>query len=113
MDPEVIAEILSGLSFITGTLFCFLGGLGILRMPDPYMRAQAATKSGTLGLSLIFIGVALHFIDLASISKSVTIILFTFLSIPIGAHMITRAIHAAGIPPGPEGTTDELKEERD
>ena len=36
----------------SGTAFCFLGALGLLRMPDFYSRMQAITKGTTLGVGL-------------------------------------------------------------
>ena len=36
----------------TGTLFAFVAGLGVLRLPDVYMRLHASTKAGTLGVAL-------------------------------------------------------------
>lgn len=110
MNPEAIKD--AGVSFllVLGTAIAALGAIGVIRMPDPYMRAQAAAKPGTLGLFLIFAAVALHQFDIASVARALGIILFAFLSIPVGAHMITRATHEAGVPIGPPEATDELRD---
>ena len=95
-----------------GTLLTMIGAVGVVRMPDPYTRAQASTKAATLGLTLIFLAVAIDLGDLASVSEAVTVVLFAFLSIPIGAHMIIRATHTAGTPIGDDDATDDLREAR-
>ena len=41
-------------------MFCFLGALGLLRMPDVYNRIQAGTKAVTLGSLSLLLGVGLH-----------------------------------------------------
>jgi len=42
-----------------GTLFLFLGNLGVLRLPDVYNRIQAGTKCTTLGALLTIVGVGI------------------------------------------------------
>ncbi|MFO7899417.1 MAG: monovalent cation/H(+) antiporter subunit G, partial [Planctomycetota bacterium] len=39
-----------------GTLFLFLGSLGVFRFPDVYNRLQAGTKCTTLGAFLTIVG---------------------------------------------------------
>ncbi len=110
MSIEHITDIAAAVTLIFGTSAAALGALGMLRMPDPYMRAQAAAKPAALGLAAIFTAVAIHLADSASIAKCLGTVAFAFLSIPLGAHMITLATHDAGVPIGPPGATDELHE---
>ncbi|MGP1310578.1 MAG: monovalent cation/H(+) antiporter subunit G, partial [Phycisphaerales bacterium] len=44
-----LKPILVSVLLLLGVAFSLLAGLGVLRMPDAYMRMQAATKAGTLG----------------------------------------------------------------
>lgn len=47
--------------FLLASLFFFIAGtLGLLRFPDIYSRLHAVTKADTLGLGLLFIGLALR-----------------------------------------------------
>jgi len=42
-------ELLGAIITLFGSLFLFIGALGIVRMPDVYNRMQAGTKATTLG----------------------------------------------------------------
>ena len=46
-------ELIGSLFILTGAVFLFSAGLGLLRMPDAYTRIQAGTKASTLGNMLI------------------------------------------------------------
>ncbi|MDH3889373.1 MAG: monovalent cation/H(+) antiporter subunit G, partial [Gammaproteobacteria bacterium] len=54
----VISDILGNLLLLTGSLFLFSAGLGVLRMPDTYNRIQTGTKATTLGTILVLVGLA-------------------------------------------------------
>ena len=88
---------IAAVSVLLGGLFTVLAGIGIVRLPDVYIRMHAATKVGTLGSGLILIGVALHFGDPAVILRCVLIVLLLILTAPIGAHMIGRAALRTGV----------------
>ncbi len=82
---------------IIGALFCFLGGLGILRMPDVYNRIQAGTKAVTLGSLSIFLGVGI--LQPEWWPKLVTITGFLLVTTPVGSSAIARAFLKSGIKP--------------
>ena len=88
-----LAELLVALLLLAGGFFLFVAGLGILRLPDVLIRMHASTKAGTLGAGLIFIGVAVHFGDTASISVASLTIIFLLATAPVGAHAIGRAAY--------------------
>jgi len=80
-----------------GSLFLFLGALGIFRLPDVYTRMQAGTKATTLGALSLIIGVGL--IQPAYLSKTVIIAIFITISNPISSHALARGSHKAGAKP--------------
>ena len=82
---------------IIGALFSFLGGLGILRMPDVYNRIQAGTKAVTLGSLSIFIGIG--FLQPEWWPKLLAISGFILLTSPVGSSAIARAFVKSGIKP--------------
>lgn len=82
----------------SGALFTFFAALGILRMPDAYIRMHASTKAGTIGLGLIMVAVALHFQDLSVSSRAVAIILFILMTAPIAAHLLGKSLLKSGYP---------------
>ena len=89
-------NLLGDLLMIIGALFCFLGALGLLRMPDVYNRIQAGTKAVTLGSLSLLIGIGLHHPDWWA--KLLVVALFILLTNPIGSSTLARAFHNAGVP---------------
>lgn len=89
-----------------GGIFTLIAGIGIMRLPDVFIRMHAATKVGTLGSGLILAGVALHFADPGVVLRCVLIFVFLMLTAPIGAHMIGRAALSIGIVPWGIATGD-------
>jgi len=72
-----------------GTVFLFLGCLGVFRFPDVYNRLQAGTKCTTLGAFLTIVGVGiLHPLWLP---KALLIAVFILLTNPISSHALGRA----------------------
>jgi len=76
---------------LIGSLFIFLGALGLIRMPDVYNRIQAGTKAVTLGTMLTLIGIAL--ITPGWTGKIIVLILFVLMTNPVSSHVIGRAAH--------------------
>ncbi len=92
-----------------GALFILLAAIGILRMPDLYLRISVTTKAATLGIGLVLAGAALYFNDFSVTSRVLAIILFLFLTAPVGAHMIGRASYLIGTPLWKKSVVDDLK----
>lgn len=98
-------------SFIlTGGTFMLLAGVGILRMPDLFMRMQAATKAATLGAGCMLLAVAVHFGDLTVVARTLLVTAFVFLTAPVAAHMIARAAYSVGTPLWKGTLVDELRD---
>ena len=94
---------------ITGAAFALLAGAGVLRMPDLFMRMQAATKASTLGIGCIVLAVAVHFGELGVATRAIATIIFVFLTAPVAAHMIARASYFVGVPLWEGTIIDELR----
>ncbi len=107
-----MSEPISAVLLVIGAFFMLLAGVGIVRLPDLFMRLQAATKASTLGVGCMLLAVALHFQDLAVTTRAVLVIAFFFLTAPVGAHLIARAAYAVGVPLWEGTITDELGEQR-
>ncbi|MCC5939544.1 MAG: monovalent cation/H(+) antiporter subunit G [Lunatimonas sp.] len=90
---EIFIYILS----TTGALFILLAAIGVVKMPDLYLRISVTTKAATLGIGLILGAAALYFGDTAITSRVMAIILFMLLTAPVGAHMIGRASYFTGV----------------
>ncbi len=85
------------LFLLLGAVFCFLGALGLLRMPDVYNRLQAGTKAVTLGAMAILIGIGLH--HPTWWSNLLMIALLVLFTNPVSSATIARACLVAGLRP--------------
>lgn len=101
-------DVLTGGLMLTGALFMLVGGLGVLRMPDLFLRMSASTKAATLGTSSLLIAVAVYFGEVGVASRAVATIVFLLLTAPIAAHMLGRAGYFIGVKLADITLTDEL-----
>ncbi len=81
-----------------GAMMIAIAALGLVRLPDFYLRTAATTKAITLGVALMLIGVAFFFMETTVSARVGAIILFLLLTSPVGAHMIGRAAYMKGVP---------------
>jgi len=91
-----------------GTVFLFVGSLGVLRLPDVYNRLQAGTKCTTLGAFLTIIGVGItqpHWLP-----KTLVIALFILITNPISNHALGRASRKSGVSLCDKSVVDKAKE---
>lgn len=88
---------ISGILLVLGSLFMAVAALGVYRMPDLYMRMSSSTKASTFGAMLLLGGVSLAFLDPATTTKAVAVVLFLFVTTPVAAHMIARAAYHTGV----------------
>lgn len=87
----MIREIIISVFLIAGSIFIFIAGIGILRMPDIYIRMHALTKATSLGIMLLLIGGSFYFPVFSFIFKSLAIIVFLYLTIPVSAHLLGKS----------------------
>jgi multicomponent Na+:H+ antiporter subunit G len=102
-------ELTGSLLILSGAVFLFSAGLGLVRMPDAYTRIQAGTKATTLGNILIVIGLA--FFHPEWTLKLVLIIFFVLLTNPVSSHALSRAAHRIRTPMTSATVTDALAED--
>lgn len=104
-----MAESLSLLLLLLGSIFMLLAAIGLARMPDVFMRLHSTTKSTTLGVGCIMLGVALLFNDFAIGVRALAIVAFMFSTTPVAAHMIGRAAYLSGVPLWKGTLSDEMR----
>jgi multicomponent Na+:H+ antiporter subunit G len=93
---------------VAGAALLLLAALGVLRMPDVFMRMSAATKASSLGAGLVVLAVAFYFGDLATVTRALAVIAFLFLTVPVASHLIGRAAYIDGAPLWERTVVDEL-----
>ncbi|MGR3807727.1 monovalent cation/H(+) antiporter subunit G [Pasteurella testudinis] len=83
---------------ILGIIFLLLGGvslavsaLGLHILPNTLSKQHAATKAGTLAVTLVALGAVLTVWDWGWTIRLAIIILFLILTLPIASHMLARA----------------------
>lgn len=104
------ADIVSALLLGGGALFTLITAVGVLRLPDFFMRMHAITKAGTLGVGLVFLGVAVFFGDLTTTTRALATVAFVLATAPVSAHMIGRAGYLDRVEMWDGTRTDELQD---
>lgn len=95
-----------------GSLAILFASIGILRMPDFYLRLSVTVKAATLGVGFLLAGAAIAFPDVSVTTKAIAIAFFLVLTAPVGAHMIGRTAYHTGIRTWKGTIMDELKEKK-
>ncbi len=98
----ILGLILSGL----GVGMIMLAAVGLIRLPDVYMRSHAAGKAATLGVCGVLLGSALGLGGAGALIRVFVAIIFLFVTIPVGAQLIARAALRNETPPHPDTRVD-------
>lgn len=97
--PAQILDILSWVAIVTGSVFCVIGAVGVIRMPDVYTRMHAASLIETMGAGMILLGLGFQ-AGLTLVSLKLFIIFaFLFFTNPTTTHALARALYHAGVVP--------------
>lgn len=89
-------DIIAGILLLIGAAFSLIAGIGLIRLPDVYLRMHAATKAGTLGAGLVLVALAMHGQQLEVTARAVTGVLFLLFTAPVAAHLLGRAGYLSG-----------------
>jgi multicomponent Na+:H+ antiporter subunit G len=103
-------EILISSLLVLGSFFMLTAAIGILRMPDLYMRMSANAKSVTLGVGTLLLALALHFQEVGVASRALATIAFIAMTVPVSSHLIGRAAYLSGVELWEKTIADELRE---
>lgn len=96
---EIILHILSWAAIVTGSIFCVIGAIGVIRLPDVYCRMHAAGIIDTAGIGLIFLGLAFQAGWTLALAKLVMIVIFILFTSPTSCHALCRAAAYSGVHP--------------
>lgn len=99
---RLVLDVLSVAFIAVGAAMALIAGVGMHRMTGTTLRMHIATKPATLGVFACAIGAALRMEDVSSVTKILVVIAFQFITVPIGAHMLARAITRSGTVEGNE-----------
>lgn len=109
----MIYHIAEAVLAIVGSVFILIASIGVLRMPDLFLRLQVTSKASVLGLTCILLAVAMHFSNTVVTIRVVVIICFIVLTIPIATHMLARAGYTTNVHISEETVVNELEGQYD
>lgn len=90
-------ETITALLMLAGGIFAFVASVGMLRLPDTIIRMHAATKAGALGAGLIFLALAVYYLELSITLRALAAVFFLLLTAPVAAHLIGRAAYCSRV----------------
>lgn len=96
---DQIIDILSWIFLVAGGIFCMIGALGMLRMPDMFTRLHGASVVDTLGMGFIILGLILQAGFTLVAAKLIIIAALILLTTPVATHALAQAALHAGIRP--------------
>lgn len=96
-----------------GAIFILIASIGIVRMPDFFLRLSVTVKATTLGVGFILLSAVVFFGELPVATKALAIVLFLFLTSPVGAQLIGRVAYFSGTKLWKSSVLDELNDKFD
>ena len=92
---QLVMEILVSIFLLIGAFFTLVGGIGMVRLPDLFMRLHAPTKSSTLGLGSFLIAAIIFAAFNGRFGfAEILITLFAFITAPVSANLMAQsALH--------------------
>lgn len=82
-----------------GGIFCVIGAIGLLRMPDFYTRMHAASVIETLGAGLVIAGLMVQAGWTLATAKLAILGLLIFFTSPTATHALAKAAYERGVEP--------------
>lgn len=95
---KIMKEILVIFFLAAGALTILIAAIGLLKMPDVYLRMSASTIGGTFGVAFMLIGAALHFFSFSIAMQVLGVLIFLILTVPIGAQLLAKAAYIMKLP---------------
>ncbi len=96
---SMTVDILSWICLVAGGIFCAIGALGLVRMPDFYTRMHGAGVTDTAGAGLMLFGMILQAGLTLIAVKLVMIGLLLLFTSPTATHALAKAALARGLKP--------------
>ncbi|HGY1091130.1 TPA: Na+/H+ antiporter subunit G [Acinetobacter baumannii] len=89
---QITMEIIVSIFLVFGAFFMLVGSIGMVRLPDLFMRLHAPTKSSTLGLGSFLIASMIFFAFQGRFGFAESLItLLAFITAPVSANLIAQA----------------------
>jgi len=99
---ETAITILAIILAAGGGLLTLIAAVGLIRLPDAYLRCHAAGKAATLGVIFILAAAALMLGSIGAWSRSFLAAALLIATVPVATQLLARGAAAADIAPDPE-----------
>ena len=111
MNLNVIGEFGGAFLIFIGSIMSVISAIGIIRFPDVYTRAHAATKTAALAALLTLVGTLIYFVfrDSFFSVRLLLAIVFIFITAPVSGHLILRSAYRSKVKMTETTVEDELK----
>ncbi len=87
-----VIEWAAAILVVLGAFFLLVGAIGMIRLPDFYMRLHAPTKASTLGVGGVLLASLLLGWSQGQLGVAELLItLFVFLTAPVSANLLAQA----------------------
>ena len=96
---SALVNAVSWFCLLAGAVFCVIGALGMIRMPDFYTRVHAASVTDTAGAGLLLLGMMLQAGFTLITVKLIIIGLLIFFTSPTATHALCKAALTRGLKP--------------
>lgn len=96
---SLIVDIVSWFFLVAGGIFCVIGMIGLIRMPDLFSRLHGASVTDTLGAGFIIVGLVLQAGPTLVAAKLIIIMGLILLTSPVATHALAQAAFHAGVRP--------------
>jgi len=93
MDTGTLFEALVAALLVAGAAFSFIGSLGLLRLPDFFMRLHGPSKATTIGIGSLLLASSLYLsVRTPGVSlHEFMISLFIAITTPVSSHLLAKA----------------------
>lgn len=93
MSNVTLIELLVSLCILIGASFALIGSIGLMRLPDFYLRLHGPAKATTLGVGGTLIGSMIFFSTRGTglSLHEILVAMFLFITAPVSAHIVAKA----------------------
>lgn len=84
-------EIITSVLLLIGAFFILVGSVGLVRLPEFFMRLHAPTKASTLGVGGVLLASMAYAFNEGVLIHELIITLFVFVTAPVSAHVLSQA----------------------
>jgi multicomponent Na+:H+ antiporter subunit G len=104
---QAVVDIASWALLVAGGVFCVIGTIGLIRLPDVFARLHGASVTDTLGVGFLVAGMALQ-AGFSLVTLKLFVILFLIgLTSPAATHALAQAALHAGVRPNARDLGDD------